>query len=93
MPRVLTFDNNLEVFLGELRDFLFSSQEVAGRYFHLHRSRISRYETGNSNPKPGYVAGLIQQLASNPIMNQMFNRRSFRKLTGLYRNLYLDRND
>lgn len=63
LPYLPTYQNDLPVFVGELRDCLFSSQEEAAAYFHLDRSRISRYETGNSTPKIGYVAGLVQLLA------------------------------
>lgn len=62
MPR---FDGNLSIFAGELRDLLFSSQESAAAYFHLHRSRISRYENVQTNDRPplGYLAGLARLLA------------------------------
>lgn len=63
LPRLPTFKDNLALFVGELRDLLFSSQAETGTYFHLDRAQISRYETGKSIPKLGYVAGLIQLLA------------------------------
>jgi hypothetical protein len=63
LPRLPTYQDDLSVFVGQLRDLLFSSQEEAAAYFHLDRSRISRYETGHSTPKVGYVAGLVQLIA------------------------------
>lgn len=58
-----TYQGNLAVFIGELRDLLFSSQEEAATYFHLDRSRISRYESNKATPKLGYIAGLARLLA------------------------------
>ncbi|MEJ2555991.1 MAG: NB-ARC domain-containing protein [Anaerolineae bacterium] len=63
LPRLPTYQDDLAVFVGQLRDLLFSSQEETAAYFHLDRSRISRYETGRSTPKIGYVAGLAQLIA------------------------------
>jgi transcriptional regulator with XRE-family HTH domain len=63
LPRLPTYQDDLPIFVGQLRDLLFSSQEETAAYFHLDRSRISRYETGRSTPKIGYVAGLAQLIA------------------------------
>jgi transcriptional regulator with XRE-family HTH domain len=63
LPRLPTYQDDLAIFVGQLRDLLFSSQEETAAYFHLDRSRISRYETGRSTPKIGYVAGLAQLIA------------------------------
>jgi transcriptional regulator with XRE-family HTH domain len=63
LPRLPTYQDDLAAFVGQLRDLLFSSQEETAAYFHLDRSRISRYETGRSTPKIGYVAGLAQLIA------------------------------
>lgn len=75
LPRLPTYQDDLGVFVGELRDLLFSSQEETAAYFHLDRSRISRYETGHSTPKIGYVAGLAELIAqregNNPEVQQV----------------------
>jgi len=54
------YRNDLSVFIGELRDLLFKSQEEAAAYFYLNRSRISRYEDAKAKDKPkiGYLAEL-----------------------------------
>lgn len=58
-----TYQENLAIFVGELRDKLFSSQEETAAYFCLDRGQISRYESGKSTPKLGYLAGLAQLMA------------------------------
>jgi hypothetical protein len=58
-----TFQDSLPVFVGELRDLLFSSQREAATYFCLDRSRISCYETGKSTPNIGYLTSLVRLLA------------------------------
>jgi len=58
-----TYQDSLAVFVGELRDLLFASQEEAAAYFGLDRSRISRYESDRATPKIGYLAGLVCLLA------------------------------
>ena len=62
-PYLPTYQNDVAAFIGELRDLLFTSQKEAAAYFHLDRSRISRYESGNSTPNIGYLACLVQLLA------------------------------
>lgn len=58
------YRDNLSIFVGELRDLLFSSQEETAAYFYLDRAQISRYETGKSKPKSGYLAALAQLIST-----------------------------
>ena len=69
MPNLLPipgYQNDLSIFIGELRDLLFASQEEAAAYFYLNRSRISRYEDAKAKDKPqvGYVASLACLLSA-----------------------------
>jgi transcriptional regulator with XRE-family HTH domain len=76
LPSLPTYQGDLAIFVSSLREQLFSSQEEVAAYFHLDRSRISRYENSltTDTPKIGYLAGLVQLLAkqrgNNPEMQQ-----------------------
>jgi WD40 repeat protein len=52
------FENSLAAFLGDLRAWVFSSQSRAAHYFGLSHTTISRYESGQLVPPPGYIIHL-----------------------------------
>ncbi len=52
------FEDDLAQFLGDLRAWVFSSQSSAARHFDLSHTTISRYESGQITPPPGYVVHL-----------------------------------
>ena len=61
LPRYL--DGDIALFLSRLRVLVFSAQQKAADHFYLNRSRITRYETGQTVPDIGYVACLIKLVA------------------------------
>lgn len=52
------FEDDLAQFLGDLRAWVFSSQSSAARHFDLSHTTVSRYESGQITPPPGYVVHL-----------------------------------
>lgn len=66
-PQLPIYQDGLAIFLGELRDRVFTSQADAADYFGLNRSRITRYESHANSDKPqvGYLAELARLVAEN----------------------------
>jgi WD40 repeat protein len=54
------FENSLAAFLGDLRAWVFSSQSKAAHHFGRSHTTISRYESGQLIPPPGYVIHLAR---------------------------------
>ena len=56
------YQDDLSVFVSQLREYLLFSQEKLAAHFYLDRSRLSRYENNRvkDKPRPGYLAGLAQ---------------------------------
>ena len=54
------FENSLASFLGDLRAWVFSSQSRAAQHFGLSHTTVSRYESGQLIPPPGYVIHLAR---------------------------------
>lgn len=66
-PKPPIYQDGLAIFLGELRDRVFTSQAEAADYFCLNRSRITRYENqaASDKPKAGYLAELARLVADS----------------------------
>lgn len=68
LPR---YEDDLALFLGDLRSHIFPSQSEIARQLYLSHTTVSRYETGKLKPPPEYVAYLAVQynniaLSQNP---------------------------
>jgi WD40 repeat protein/regulator of extracellular matrix RemA (YlzA/DUF370 family) len=54
------FEKSLAAFLGDLRAWVFSSQSKAAQHFGLSHTTVSRYESGQLIPSPGYIIHLAR---------------------------------
>lgn len=62
LPPLPTYSNAVSDFAADLRSLVFSSQEKTAAHFKVHRSTITRYESGKHAPPIGYLAGLARLL-------------------------------
>ena len=59
------YANDLSGFVGDLRSMVFPSQEKAAAHFHIHRSTVTRYESGKHAPPAGYLAALTSLIINH----------------------------